>query len=269
LVNLVYCQEYINQTCKWKIKDLALVELYYINADYQDYIAGDTIIGDSTYFKVYRKGKAISGITPTDSMFINEIHEYKGAILEENKKWHWIEKETTDPILLYDFNVSEGDSITYLGSDIKYELQLIDSIYQGGTYKKVYQLEGLEITLIEGVGWNTGLISPLHIYESFSYIQCFNKDGENLNPDLTGFEALLNIDLEEVENCSELSLSIEAETNKDQVVDIYPNPFVEKLTIQSTTEIEEVIITNKLGEIIYHKDWHTDQIELRETLNLD
>lgn len=89
LINILFGQEYINESCKWKVKNLAYSDLYYFNIDYQDYIEGDTLIENTTYFKVYRKGKSIVGLTHTasDSLGISEFHEYKGAILEENKIW--------------------------------------------------------------------------------------------------------------------------------------------------------------------------------------
>lgn len=260
LSSILYGQEYLNETCKWKIKDLAYVDLYYVNADYHDFVQGDTIIGDSTYFKVYRKGNVISTFTPFDTMFTSEIYAYQGAISEQNKIWYWVQKERTEPTVLYDFNVEDGDSIKYYGSDTKYKLELIDSIYHGGMYRKVFRLGELIINLIEGVGWNTGLLRPIFPYDSFSYLQCFNNQGENLNPDLSGFEMLPNIVIEEFNECGELLSGINGESYRTEIAKIYPNPFEEILTIETKEKIEEVIIINKLGEIIYNEKRHIDNI---------
>ena len=149
-------------------------------------------------------------------MYKIEISEYKGAILEENKKFYWVEKGATVSRLLYDFNLSEGDSVDY--QNRKYKLVLKDSIFHDGFFKMIYSLDSLVITLTEGIGFNTNFLDQIFPNESFSYLQCFNKNGEFFNPDLSELEAALNQTLEDVETCGR-SLIIQKQGNLFSEID--------------------------------------------------
>ena len=260
-LNSAYSQQYLNESCVWSIKDLAYVDFLSFNANYEDYLQGDTLIESHSYFKVYRSGIVISGFTPDDSTYINEINEYKGALREEDKEWYWIPKDSSNAELLHDFNKVEGDSVEY-NNGIKHKLVLTDSIYHGGEYRKVYHLEGsVFINLIEGVGWNTKLIDPLFNLESFPYLQCYRKDDESIQPDLTIIEEAFNLELEELDDCEIIS-NVETQTSAHANIQIYPNPFKHRIVINSKIKIDEITFLNALGRKVRVEKLTQDEIEL-------
>lgn len=254
-------QNYLNESCIWKIKDYAYVDLVFFNSDYYDYINGDTLIGGIDYYKLYRKGTTISGFSQTDSMFINDINDYLGAIREEDETWEWIEKDSLTPKVLFNFNLEEGDSVKF--NNENYNLILSDSIFHDGVYKKVYNLEGTIIDLIEGVGFITGPVSPLIKIESISYIQCFSKNGESLNPDLSEFESKFDdVFFEDIDFCEEVLSQTNGVNTPAIDVLIYPNPFADKISIEADFDIESIRISNSFGKIVYEKEGSVDKINL-------
>lgn len=247
-------QNFLNETSSWEIKDLRYDDLFYFNASYTDYLELDTLIGNHTYFKLNRQGTIISGFSPTDTMFTNEILEYKGAIREEDKIIYWIEKETEEPVVIYDFNIQAGDFIELPGSTTEYELLLVDSIFHDQSFKKVYELNGLPIQLIEGVGWNTGFInSPYEVLNLFyfSYLQCYNKDDQNLNPDLSSLENWTNTTLEHSTSCENQPTNTIGLLKDSDLINVFPNPFENKINIATDLKINEIILLNSLGEKVF------------------
>lgn len=254
-------QDYLNETCIWKVKDYAYIDLTYFNSDYYDHINGDTLIDGTGYYKLYRKGSFYNGFTPTDSMFYSEINDYLGAIREEDKTWVWVEKDSLESKILFDFNLKEGDSVKFYGRN--YNLILSDSIFHGGTYKKVYRLEDTLLDLIEGVGFITGVVPSLWRQESVTYIQCFSKDGENLNPDLFEFEKLLDELFENLESCEEvLSSSINPNIYEHDII-IFPNPAYDLLNVKlNNSNANTITILNLEGKELFHKKVNNQLMEL-------
>ncbi len=247
-------QSNLNESCVWKVKELKYDILYYFNFDYEDYISQDTIIDNLSYHKVYRRGTVYNLMTMTnDTLFTSEIDEYKGAIREDDRIWYWIEKDSLSPIQLYDFNVQAGDTVQLLNSDLKFELTLTDSIFINNDYKKVFQLADLPILLIEDIGWNTGLLNSvsdfLNLF-SFSYLQCYNNNDENYNPDLSILESAFNITLEDVEECENES-TVSNDYLFKEIITVYPNPFQSIIHFDAPDEIESLSILNTKGEVVY------------------
>ena len=257
-----YSQTYLNESCAWKIKDFAYVDLLYFNTDYTDHIKGDTFINGLNYLKLYRQGVSISGFTQVDSLYTNEFNEYRGAVRESNKIWHWIEKDSLEPTVLYDFNKQEGDSIKWMYGPTNYNLILKDSLLQNGTYKKVYTLEGTFIEFIEGVGFNTGLIKPLMGIDSYSYLQCFNNNDEFLNPDLSEFDTVIGDSFEDVDTCDKPLLNHQVSIPHKQDLDVYPNPFTTDITLVTEINIKQIEIFNQLGVKVFSEKQHTKTIKL-------
>lgn len=260
----LWSQVHLNESCVWKTKDLAFSDFAYINTDYSDFINGDTLIANELFYKVKREGTSIWGWTPTDTMLIQEINEYKGAIREENRIWYWIEKDSIESTILYDFNLVKGDSIDHRFG--KFKLVLSDSIFHNNQYKKVYELDGLGVfQLIEGVGWNSGLLDPIFNFESISYLQCFHKDDESLTPDLSEFESQFNLIVEEIQDCA-ITPNRVIEQSFFLEVKIFPNPFTESFVFETESQVTDIQISNIIGEPIESFSWdeHNNEINLTE-----
>ncbi len=215
----------INESYRWKSKLLRNDDLFYFTLDITDFICSDTTINDISYYKLCREGSLVTGYSLTDTLFELEINEYKGAIRQDVQKWFWVEKNSSIEELLYDFQLMESDSVFI--DDFGYlPITKVDSVWIDQNYHNRYQLDGTPIELIEGVGWNTGLLlSPgrvLNFYE-LAYLQCFHHDGFDFELDLNTFEVTYDIILEPTISCAGAITSVGELTDPNNVV-VYPNP---------------------------------------------
>ena len=79
-----------------------------------NYTDGDTIIGDHQCYKLY--ACETSRNTPAT---------YEGAIYDEGRKTYIIKAGDTEPQLLYNFDVAEGDVFTLDGEELRVEKDTI------------------------------------------------------------------------------------------------------------------------------------------------
>ena len=127
------------------------------------YTDGDTILANQHYYKYY-----------TCNTFSSNIGCYEGAIYDEGRKTYIIKEGETEPQLLYDFDVVEGDVITINGDELRVEkdtiMELNNELYR---YLKLYNItrskeanETTSVWWIEGIGALTPyLASPTYCYE--------------------------------------------------------------------------------------------------------
>lgn len=202
------------------------------------FISGDTLINGNTYHNLYK-----SNITASDTLASN----YVGAIREINKKVHlhldslaayniantfffcrWANGPDTTilnkDLLLYDFNVSVGDTILYDYLDsTKIEITSIDSILIQNQYRKRYHYNFVSSNYInncnglfwvynyyiESIGSPLGIFGHLGTYfENHSELLCF-EDTEIAYPDsLACYTAV----------------GINDATIKENLISVYPNP---------------------------------------------
>src|SRR6185295_14800092 len=140
----------------------------------QKFINGDTVIGGNTYHKIYETGiLTLSLPLWAGGTFIssNPFYDtYQGAIREDlNHTIYIVLPFHPSEDLLYDFNLSAGDTIQncYLHSNaITILVQRIDSIFDGADYRKQFVLTGDTVasaipytTIIEGIGTTRGLLT--------------------------------------------------------------------------------------------------------------
>lgn len=205
---------------------------------------GDTIINNKKYSKIYSLFN--------DTCLNISSGVYFGAIREENKKVYTITTyHGEQEILLYDFSKEIGDTI-FSNSPEGYMaypviISSIDTIeLYDGSKRKRYWLEGGYYSLlsecwIEGLGSIHGLFAPvnsivLNYYEP--NLSCFKQNGSTIY--LNNFSC---------DKCfCFLGTSIK-KINENQIR-IYPNPFTDKINIESKNEYSEIRIYNSNGKII-------------------
>ena len=226
-------------------------------------IFNDTIINGNTYHKLYN-----SDITSSDTLNSN----YTGAIREVNKRIYlhldslsahnitffcrwWNGSDTSvlnKDLLLYDFNVSVGDTILYDYLDsTKIEITSVDSILIQNQYRKRYHYNFVSSNYInncnglfwvynyyiESIGSPLGIFGHLGTYfENHSEILCF-EDTEIAYPDsLACYNAV----------------GINDATKKENSVAIYPNPNngTFELTIDAPFQQANLTIFDVTGKVI-------------------
>lgn len=200
-------------------------------------ISGDSILNNTEYKKLYSSYEEIP---------IN--WNLNGFIREDSVRRVWYMRVVdTSEVLLYDFSLQEGDSIK-LGIDTTfyYKVDSITTEIVSDSLRKKYWISQNDFywkeTWIEGIGSNKGIIGSAmaSAVGGWTWLLCMS-DSENLiymNPD---FESCYIVtDVEEVQS---------------HVLRIYPNPFLDKITIDFfDTNIDKSKITlnvyNSTGEEI-------------------
>ena len=268
LVNAAYClaQQYIpfpTSNAVWRENGVnfssgvpGTYDLYYYEID----ISRDTFINGYTYHEVQMGGygRSYLNYVPYNSGPPAEICH--GAFREDSLKHifyynYW----TNTEFLLYDFNLSLGDTLPVtmmnLGNDNI--VTAIDSISINGIYHKRYQIESTWnpgqpfAAYIEGVGSTMGLTGgELHIteppFEVYSWLICFSENGSTTMIDTLSSQS----------DCDLLN-SVESHFDPNQKIafTIFPNPVISHFSIRTfNSEIGSIAIYDVLGNKVYYSN---------------
>jgi hypothetical protein len=148
------------------------------DSEYKYFMNGDTLIGDRTYFKLYK-----TGILYLDSPF--EIkNKYMGAIRDSADRIFYIEDKSVNEKLIYNFNASIGEPICNDCNEKNYPVARIDTLDNG---RKMFFIDVITVncgsanSLIEGIGWLGGLLEGNACYSHpgvrGSYLVCYSEGG--------------------------------------------------------------------------------------------
>ena len=193
-----------------------------------NWLSGDTLINEVRFTKVM---ETLNG----------EGSPYQVALLREEDGKVWKTYNGISEILLYDFTANVGDSLV-CGYGDYFVLDSISIEQIGGVDRKKFWF-GLEYdftgepyameTWIEGIGSDLGLLYCGSYYFCGGYYRalCFHQDGELIwqNPE---YDACVITSVEEI---------------NDKVISVYPNPAMEKVTIDGV-EAAEVKVYNAIGQ---------------------
>jgi hypothetical protein len=217
----------------------------FANGNGDDYysitISGDTLINGQTYQKLTTP--YIQSFS-TGSCGFGSIG-YKGAIRQDTsfRMVFFIPPSSSSEQLLYDFTMQIGDSVkgyteeTFGSTDI---VQSIDSVLVDETYRKRWNINsGYNIHFIEGIGSTYGLIefSPGCMTDFADWtLTCFQQNGQTLYPDTTPYCQLIT--------------SVHSIYKVFHNVKVFPNPSNGTFTVDFDPSIEEVRLTDLLGNIV-------------------
>lgn len=205
---------------------------------------GDTLIGSYNYTKLY---------SLFDSTLTSTYSTYYAALREENKKVYTIFNGSSAEYLLYDFNLSVGDTIHYnYSGTFARVLASIDSVLLlDGAYRKRFNFNGAGSSagpdvVIEGIGSNVGV----GLFEPFVASQCTCADGYDFTCFKQNDTALYVVN----PRCNRCFCEKLTGINniKQLTAKISPNPFKTQTTLQ-TDEIlinATLILSNSLGQIV-------------------
>ena len=147
---------------------------------------------------------------------------YAGGFREDvlNKRIYFIEPDSTADTLLYDFNLSVGDTLpdSYLSNKMYYKniVASVDSVLVGSVYHKRFNInEGgsTYVSLVEGVGSTYGFLGYLAPpFESQNVLDCFKMH------DTLAYQPSGGL------GCSSLAVTVARLNDLEQAVYVYPNP---------------------------------------------
>ena len=219
---------------------------------FEYYSTGDTIINSSVYRKI-----SLNGVYDTSSCMGQPDYlpmvGYRGALKDDslaNKTYFVFPNSTTDS-LLYDYNLTVGDTIKgiisqFYNSFNKGVVLSIDSVLINGLYRKRWNFspdkEGNATFIIEGIGTNSGLLEPLYPWElewTVRYLICV-KDSS-----ITYF----NSNQYSKFGC-DFFVAVRNESNLVNSFSIFPNPFSNETTLKIDQELKNATISiiNTFGQ---------------------
>ncbi len=204
---------------------------------------GDTIINSISYNKIYYLGgvKLYYIQSPPNPIIgcqgCSGNYSYAFAIRQDsiNKKVYYIDSNMTSDTLLYNFNLTVGDTLPLtFGNQLAYPTTIssIDSIFISNSYHKRFNLNNNYHTLIEGVGWDCDLRLIFFMgYASYG-LGCFDANHSFYSGEC-GITVTSN---SEIENNFSFSIS--------------PNPSTGIFTLKISQTNSQLSIANIFGEKI-------------------
>jgi len=147
---------------------------------YKYFIDGDTVIGSTTYYKIYKTGTSYF-----DVPFYYE-HVYAGALRDADNKFFLVKKDAQEEVLLYDFNATIDDTIQVPYEDMFVEkvVSSVDILPDG---RKIIHFNPKEPVIgcgdqymIEGIGGSGGLPEGpacFHFWTFDNHLVCYLQSG--------------------------------------------------------------------------------------------
>lgn len=174
----------IDSTSMWKIDHIrngVSDEVKHISGDeiYSYFINGDTLIGEHTYYKVFK-----TGVSYLDEPFYYE-NVYAGALRDDDNKFFFVEKKKSEEVLLYDFTSKVGDTIQvpYKGAFEEKVVSSVDTLPDGRKMIHFNPKDGIigcgDQYIIEGIGGSGGLLEgPVcnHFWTYDNHLVCFTQN---------------------------------------------------------------------------------------------
>lgn len=221
--------------------------------EYQYFLQGDTLIGNNTYNKIYK----------TFRYFNSTYYDfgYQGAIYydDEADKVYWRQAAASKDTLLYDFNLSVGDTLpeTFLySSDMGLIIRIdsIDTIVNNNKSIVRYHMDNAGwggAYILHGIGSTLGLLEPIFpFFESENHLSCFQNYTDSISypgPDY--------------QNCEIFTTVKDYPYSHGEVI-VYPNPANGILNIDHASG-SHVQIFSITGLLISESEIKTDHFELK------
>ncbi len=211
--------------------------------DIYKFCCDDTTIGNLIYHKIYEYMLVEPNLGDhyfTPSTLLGFIRN------SADKTVQYIPTGEDQPITIYNFNISLGDTIYGLEHWEYFVVNFIDSVEISGLYHKRYSEFGYGYpdnpcgpSLVEGIGYSGGLLGYFGSagcgeieYILSGYSECSDQDSV-------------------CDNCNLLSLNVGNDSY--QKLNIYPNPFHEHLTIRSDRTVTAITVYDIYGKVVYEE----------------
>ena len=195
--------------------------------------------------------------------------------------------DTVDEVL-YDYNLSVGDTIKHYVSDYFSTswVTSIDSTLINGIWYKVWHFSGNLVTpgyfiggfaynVIEGIGCTNGLTYPYNPappFEASDQLVCFQNMGDSppLSNPVTSWGVAIIVYFDDSASCAMHPLDISKLNNKNKITSIFPNP------IDRTSKIVlpdkgsgTLAVFNDLGQMIFCSTFeHKAELLIGDKINV-
>lgn len=206
----------------------------------------DTIIDGKSYKKLY---------SFTEREFDIETATFVCGIREnENKQVFVASYHNQQEFLLYDFSLTEGDSILAESNgeyDLYFNVTDVDTIDYNGVERRKITLQFYNyawVTWIEGIGNIEGLLMDWRSYTMVMdpmpnvRLRCYEYNEECLYSDFSFNESIYDC-------YTPLYTGLEENETQNNIL-LYPNPAKERLYINTSIPIKQMSICNLLGQEI-------------------
>lgn len=206
----------------------------------------DTIIDGKSYKKLY---------SFTEREFDIETATFVCGIREnENKQVFVASYHNQQEFLLYDFSLTEGDSILAESNgeyDLYFNVTDVDTIDYNGVERRKITLQFYNyawVTWIEGIGNIEGLLMDWRSYIMAMdpmpnvRLRCYEHNEECLYSDFSFNESIYDC-------YTPLYTGLEENQIQNNIL-LYPNPAKERLYINTSIPIKQMTICNLLGQEI-------------------
>lgn len=159
--------------------------------DYQNFTAGDTVIGGKSYTKIWSSGIYYSSnfYGFCTNTIVGNFSYLSSAIRNDsiNKKVYSYDFYNHVETLLYDFNLNLGDTVPVQFSSGY--VSAIDSVLVGQNYHKRFTVSEInsmlpDVYLIEGIGATSGLLNRIDFcFECCTSLLCVKQNDTTIYPD--------------------------------------------------------------------------------------
>ena len=223
-------------------------------------LSNDTLVNGQTFHKLLINSVYYPLSASGFCEYFNQpnfISYYGGAIRQDSslKKVYFLLPDSTDEVLLYDFNSTVGDTIkTYLSRSYHYQpystvVTSVDSIQIGTQFRKrwTYSVSNGNTTkVIEGIGNIQGLLvayETIFYFGNWPNIICFSHNNQTLYPFYNPNSG-----------CSQVTGLTELPVNGN--ISVFPNPSNGSLTVDfaNMINLKEILLYNLLGKIVFHQE---------------
>jgi hypothetical protein len=273
LFALLFCQSFLfAQYIPFPTQNTVWVNHHYSFDGWWPPFISDEYLTSIDNFCVNNEDTIINSTTYTKLNYCNG--DYRGALRDNGGQVFFVSKDSLSEMLLYDFTVDIGDTLTNLFMsngwfDTLY-VSDISSITIGSQNHKTVYLSGVSGSpggfsdyWVEGVGCTAGLLvepfSNENISGWYDELNCFSTNDSIFNPQM-------NFIYTGSGSCHLNYLSLEGFSKN--TIQLYPNPTTELLTIKipDTKEELEIKIYNSMGEVVFVNNTVNMQAEIKMDL---
>jgi hypothetical protein len=206
-------------------------------------IIGDTLISGNTYSKIYENNYWNGNM---DTTFNPSTANYFLAMREDAFKKIWVRRPSdTADVILYDFSLNVGDTFCfdYAMPGVCSTVDAIDSVMVDGSYRRTITITASETQIwMVGIGNMWGLFDIMYTGNIYTHIRCHSQNGSLIYA-YPGWTTECHCDN-----------SASIDENMRGSFSVSPNPFHDKIEIESAEMIEEIIIFDLAGKLVLRID---------------